>query len=213
MLTFWKWALILAVPTLLVAADEPSDQVVPNDTTIQLILLRQKSVQEELKLNAELVTKVLQFTNGEYEAWQNALKLSQDEREQKIKELQKKNQDFLADNFNEGQRKRLRQIMLQVTGLMHLTRPAVVKELNLTEEQQQKFKELQKETGIELQEIIDAKKREGRNEKLAKLRDDIDKKVEAILTDQQKDKVKELVGERFKGAILLEEPESALKDK
>jgi len=207
MRTFWKWFLVLAVPALLVAADEPSARLIPDDTTIQLILLRQKSVQEDLKLAAEVGKKVLDFTNSEYEAWQNALKLSEEEREQKIKELGKKNQDFLAESLTDGQRKRLRQIMMQVTGLMQLTRPEVVKALDLTEEQQQKAKEMLAEAGKELRDILDAKNREGRNEKLAKLRADVDKNVEALLTDQQKEKAKEVIGERFTGEIVIEEPD------
>jgi Spy/CpxP family protein refolding chaperone len=205
---FCKMTLVLAVSALLVAADDPADRMIPDDTTIQLILLRQKSVQEDLKLTAEMGQKIREFTDNEYEAWQKALKLPDEEREQKVKELQSKNESFLADNLTEDQRKRLKQIMLQITGLMQLTRPEIVKALDITEEQQEKFKALQKESGKELQEILEAKNDAGKNEKLAKLREDINKKVGDILTDQQKEKAKEYVGAPFKGEILLEGPSS-----
>ena len=53
-----------------------------------------------------------------------------------------------------------------------------------------------------------SKERESRNEKLAKLREDTRDKVRAILTDEQKEKVRELLGEPFNGAIVFEEEES-----
>jgi Spy/CpxP family protein refolding chaperone len=206
-----KRFLVLAVPALLVAADEPADQLAPNDVTVHLILLRQKSVQEALKLTPELTKKVVEFTNKEYEAFQKAMQLGEKEREAKLLELEKANQKFLADNLTAAQNKRLDQITMQVTGLQQLTRPEVVKLLSLTEAQQRKFAEMQKEARKELEGILGAKDREGRNEKLAKLRADIDQKVEAVLTREQKEKAKELVGEPFKGRLLLEGPEAAPK--
>ena len=192
----------------LVAAAQSADRHVPEGTTIELLLLRQKSVQQELKLSPELVEKVVEFTNKQHEAFRVALRLSDEERKQKLKEFDKQNKQFLTDNLTPEQRQRLVQIMLQVTGLHELNRPDVAKALNLTEEQQQKFKELQKEHRKQLVEIFQSREREGRNEKLAKLREDTRNKVQAILTDEQKEKVRELVGEPFKGAILFEEDES-----
>jgi hypothetical protein len=208
-----KWVLVLAVPVLWVAEARPQERSVPERTTIELLLLRQKSVQKELNASAELVKKVAEFTQKQHEAFQQALKQGAEERRQKLMELAKENKQFLDDNLSQDQRKRLFQITLQVTGLHELNRPEVAKGLNLTEEQQQKFKELQQEHRKQLVEIIHPKEREGRNEKLAKLREDTRDKVIAILTDEQKAKVRELVGEPFKGEIVFEEDESESKDK
>jgi hypothetical protein len=202
----WKWTVVLAVPALC-AADQPAERSVPSPTTVNLILLRQKSVQEDLKIAPELGRKIVEFTNKEFEAWQEVQKLNESEREPKIKELQNANEKFLAENLSEGQRKRLDQIRWQVTGLMLLTKPEVAKMLNLTEEQQTKFKEMQAEARGQLEQLFGPGSREGRTEKLAKLRAEIDRKVEAILTDEQKAKAKELVGERFNGELVLEGPE------
>ena len=135
--------LILAVPAMLVAADQPAENLFPDDVTVHLVLLRQKSVQEELKITAELAKKISEFTNKEYEAFQKALQLGEKEREPRLEALEKENQKFLDDNLTPAQRKRLDQITMQVTGLQQLTRPEVAKLLNLTEAQQQKFKEMQ----------------------------------------------------------------------
>jgi Spy/CpxP family protein refolding chaperone len=114
----------------------------------------------------------------------------------------------LTDNLKPAQRKRLVEITLQVTGLHELNRPDAAKALNLTEEQQQKFREMQKEHRKQLVEIFQSKERESKNEKLMKLRGDTRNKIRAILTDEQKAKVRELVGEPFKGEILFEEDKS-----
>jgi len=211
MRTFRKWALVVAVPALWVGAIQSADQHVPQGTTIELILLRQKSVQKELKLTPEVTKKVLDFTHKQHGAFMEALKLGDAERTQKFKEVEKENKQFLTDNLTPEQRKRLSQITLQVTGLHELNRPEAARALNLTEEQQQKFKDLQKEHRKQLTELMQPKAREGRNEKLAKLREDTRVKIRAILTDEQKTKVRELVGEPFKGPILFEEDESEPK--
>lgn len=207
----WKWILVLAAPALGVVSAQQAERLVPERTTIELILLRQKSVQQELKLSPEVAKKAIAFTHKQHEAFNAALKSGAEDRKQKFMELEKQNRQFLADNLTPAQRKRLFEITLQVTGLHELNRPEVAKALNLTEEQQQKFKELQKEHRKQLEEIIHPKGREGRNEKLTKLREDTRTKIRAILTDEQKQKVRELVGEPFKGEIVFEEDE--LKDK
>jgi hypothetical protein len=208
-----KWFLVLAIPALWVAAARPQERSLPERTTIELLLLRQKSVQQELKVNPALAKKVAEFTHKQREAFGEALNLGVEERRQKLMELGKENKQFLDDNLTPAQRKRLLEITLQVTGLHELNRPEVAKALNLTEEQQQKFKEMQKQHRKELAEIFQTKERESRNEKLAKLREDTRNKVRAILTDDQKTKAKELVGEPFRGEIVLEEYEPGSKGK
>jgi hypothetical protein len=208
MRTIRKWLLVLAIPALWAATARPQERFVPEGTTLELILLRQKSVQKELKLSPETIKKVMEFTTKQHDAFWEALKGGKEGRKQKLLELDKEDKQFLADNLTPEQRKRLTQITLQLTGLIELNRPEVARLLNLTEEQQQKFKELQKEHRRELVEIILPKGREGRNEKLAKLREDTRNKIRAILRVEQKVTVRELVGEPFKGEIVFEEESS-----
>ena len=207
------WAMILAVSALGFAEPPVAEFTLPSDTTVRLLLLRQKSVQEELKLSEELCKKVVEYTNKEHaEEYQKALKLNEEEREKKLNELEKEHEKFIADNLSEAQRKRLDQITMQVFCLRFLTRPKAVEVLKLSAEQQEKFKKLREEARKELAAIVEDKDPEGKNEKLAKLRADIDKKVEAILTDEQKEIARSYVGEPFKGKIVLEEPKDK-KDK
>jgi hypothetical protein len=207
MRTFWKWAVLaLTVPAGGMVAAQPADQVAPEGTTVPLLLLRQKSVQQELKLTPDVAKKVADFTSKDSEEYAEALKLHRKERRAKIEKLERENKRFLQDNLTPAQHKRLDQITLQVTGLHQLTRPEVAKVLKLTKEQQHKFREMAREDIKELRAIMNAPNRAGRNEKLAKLREDMDKRIEALLTDEQKAKVRELVGEPFKGELLFEDP-------
>ena len=201
------WAMILAISALGFAEPPAPEFALPSDTTVKLLLLRQKSVQEELKLSDELCKKITEYENKEHEAYQKALKLNEDEREKKLKEMENEHEKFITDNLSEAQRKRLDQITMQVIGLRFLTRPKAAEVLKLSAEQQEKFKQLQEEARKELAAIVEDKDPEGKNEKLAKLRADIDKKVEAILTDEQKEIARSYVGEPFKGKIVIEEPD------
>jgi Spy/CpxP family protein refolding chaperone len=207
MRTLCTLVLVLAVPAGFAAAEDKTAPIAPETTTSQLLLLRQKSVQKELKLSDEVAKKVMEFTGKESDEYGKALKLAAKERTAKFDELEKENKKFLEENLTADQRKRLEQITLQVTGLFQLTRPEVIKALNLTEEQVNKFKDLQKESRKEVEEIITATERAGKNEKLAKHREATHKKILEILTDEQKTKAKELVGERFTGELVFEEPD------
>jgi hypothetical protein len=65
MRTCSKSALALAALAVWTAAARPEEPIAPEGTTVQLLLLRQKSVQQELKLTPEVIAKVIEFTNKE----------------------------------------------------------------------------------------------------------------------------------------------------
>jgi hypothetical protein len=202
-----KWAVALVVPAVWVAtvraADEPA---VPEGTTVKLLLLRQKSVQQELGLDAATIQKIMAFTNAQSEAGKKALE--QGEAAAKVfDELARKNEQFLTDTLTPQQNKRLHQITLQFTALHQLTKPEMIKDLNLSDEQVQKIKELQKEARKALVALLYAREREGRSEKLAKLREETRMKVLDLMTDAQKTKIAEIAGPQFKGEIVFEEPD------
>jgi hypothetical protein len=203
-----QWVLVLAVSVAWVSAAQPAETVVPEGTTVQLLLLRQKSVQQELKLTPDVTKKIMEFTQKQHDAFLRVIKLGKEERGQKIKELAKKNEQFLKDTLTPGQGKRLAQITLQMTGLHQLSRPEVAKVLELTREQEKKIKAIQEETRKKLAKLIHDTSPEERKEQFEKLREETRKKVRALLTDAQKAKVKELVGEPFKGDVAIEGPES-----
>jgi hypothetical protein len=208
MRTFMKWTVVPLVLAVFGPTARPAEQGVPEGTTVKLLLLRQKSVQKELDLGADLVKKITEFTEAQSEAAGKAIKLGEAERREAFEKLGKENAKFLADNLSEKQSKRLDQITLQFTALTYLTKPETAGELKLSEEQVKKLKDLQSESRKALAELIASKEREGKNQKFAKLREDTRKKILDLLTDEQKQKVREIAGPPFEGEIVFEEHES-----
>jgi hypothetical protein len=210
MRTFIRWAVVLIVLSVFgVTARSEEEQAVPEGTTLKLLLLRQKSVQKELELDADAVKKITDFTDAQSKAAGEALKLDKAARKEAFEKLAKENEKFLADNLTAKQSKRLDQITMQFTALTQLTKPEMIKELKLSDEQVTKFKELQTEARKALVDLIKAKERAGKSEKLAKLRKETREKILAVLTDEQKEKVREIAGPPFEGEIVFEEPEGS----
>ncbi len=207
MRTVVKWALVLVIPAVVAAAARTAELTPPEGTTIKLLLLRQKSVQKELELTAEQAAKIKEFTHAQSEAARKARDLGEAERREVHQKLERQNKEFLASTLSEKQSKRLHQITMQFTALHHLTSPGLVKELNLSDEQVQKLKDLQREARKELVAILSAKEREGKKEKFAKHREETRTTILGILTDEQKRQVREISGAPFEGEILFEEEE------
>ncbi len=209
----FQWVLVLAVAGAWLPAAQAADTIVPEGTTVQLLLLRQKSVQQELKLTPEVTKKVMAFTNKQHDAFLESCKLGAAERKQKIEKMEKENQQFLKDTLTPQQDKRLIQITLQMTGLHQLSRPEIAKALELTADQKQKFAAIQEETHKKLAKLLHDTNPAERKEQFAKLRAETRDKIRAMLSTAQKAKVQELVGKPFEGDIVFEGPESVLPQK
>ena len=205
MRTFWKWAVALAVPAVWVAAAWSQEQYPPEGTTVKLLLLRQKSVQKELGVSADVAKKITEFTEHQSEAFGKAVGLAEGERKKAIAHLAEENKKFLADTLNARQGTRLDQLYLQFTAPYQLTRPEVAKALNLTEDQQKKFKDLHTEYRTQLRDILFGKDTEGRAEKYAKLREKTSTKILSILTERQQAQARERAGPPFRGEIVFEQ--------
>ena len=204
--TFMKWAVVLLVPAVLGAAAQRAEHAVAEGATVKLLLLRQKSVQKELQLDPEVVKKIMAHTDGQSQAAKKALDLGEAARKEAFENLGKQNEKFLTDTLTAQQSQRLDQIVMQFTALTQLLKPEMVKELKLSDEQVKKLKDLHTESRKALVELIEAKERAGKSEKLAKLREETRQKIMAELTDEQKTKVRDLAGPPFGGEIVVEEP-------
>jgi hypothetical protein len=211
MRTCWKWAVVLAVPAVWVAPAWSQEPALPKGTTVKLLLLRQKSVQKELGISADVAQKIMAFTDEESEAAGKALTMPEAERKKAFEELEEKNKKFLADTLNARQTTRIDQLYLQFTAPYQLTTPKAAKALNLTEDQQQKFKDLYKEYRTGMRVILFGKDTEGRAEKFAKIREKTGKAILSILTERQQAQAREVVGPPFTGELVFEEPEPAKK--
>ena len=204
---FRKWVVVLVVPAVWVATAWSVETPVPEGTTVKLLLLRQKSVQKELELGADVIKKITEFTAAQSEAAQKTANLGEAERKKEFEKLAKQNDKFLADTLAAKQSKRLDQITMQFTALHQLTKPEMVKELNLSDEQVKKFKDMQIEARKALVAVLEAPAGAGKNEKFAKLRVETSTKILTVLTDEQNKKVREMAGPPFEGEIVFEEPD------
>jgi hypothetical protein len=211
MRTYWKWAVVLAVPAICVTAALPQEPAPPEGTTIKLLLLRQKSVQKELDISADVAKKIMAFTNEQSEAAGQAIVLPEAQRKKAFEQLAEQNKKFLADTLNAKQSTRIEQLYLQFTAPYQLTRPEVAKALKLTEDQQQKLKDMHADYRKEMSEIFFGKDTQGRAEKYAKLRDKTRDKILSILTDKQQAQAKEAVGPPFMGELVFEDNELVKK--
>lgn len=159
-----------------------------------LFLLGQKSVAEELKLSDEQKTKVKELQEKQREVFQTLRDLSQEERRAKMQEMAKAVDQVLKPQ----QLKRVKQIALQQAGVRAVNDEEVAKALKVTDEQKDKIREIGRESFEKLRDI-------GFDEDKAKEREQLQKetneKMMAVLTSEQKTKLKEMEGEPFKGKI------------
>jgi hypothetical protein len=167
-----------------------------------VMLLNRPQVQEDLKLTEEQVKQVK-------EVFQKVKKEIAD-----LQDLEGPTRfDKMAAKFQEADRaagrvlrpeqgKRLKQLGLQLQGVRALLTPDVARELGLSDEQKRKIKEAQEEArkqGGKLRE--DAASRTEARKQLAGLMKANTEKVQALLTDEQRAKWKEMLGEPFKGDL------------
>lgn len=219
MSAFWKWALVLAVPAACVATARPADppaqrpghRMVAEEEVLELLLLRQKSVRDDLKMDQEEGKKVFEFTAKQHEAAEKVMALPEAEHKAKFDAMARENEHFLATHLTPEQRKRLEQISMHLAGLMWVTRPAIARDLNLTAEQKQKARQLQGEARAEVAAVIHAENRDTRRQKIEELHKANRERLMSLLTDEQKAKWKELAGPPFKGQVVFEEPEDTKK--
>ncbi|QJW93690.1 hypothetical protein [Frigoriglobus tundricola] len=203
MRTFGKWTLAIGLLVMGVSgvrSEEPTKKkIIAEEGAVELMLLRQESVQSELKLTKDQVEKIDTFSDGQWKKLQEIHKTGGDKAHAEFEELGKANRKFVHDTLKPEQHKRLVQIGLQVAGLIWVLDPHVSKELAITEAQKAKITELHKAAHKEVEEVIHSADKSKRTEKMADLRKVHRKQLLEVLTDDQKAKWKELAGEPFKG--------------
>ncbi len=113
------------------------------------------------------------------------------------KKLTKQLEEILVED---AQLKRLKQISMQVQGSRALQNPEVLKSLNITDAQKKRFEALREEMGAQMREQFQNARdmsREERQAAMQKLGEEVEKKVNDVLTKEQKAKLEELRGEKF----------------
>jgi hypothetical protein len=176
-------------------------------------LLAQEKVQKELKLNDEQVAKVKEAgekIRADMAPQWSGVRDIQDQAQRRAKstelanEADQKAREQLRDVLSREQMMRLFQIRLQVRGLVWgLNNPRLAERLQLTEEQKTKAAEIEKATQAKVAEAMSGMRdlsQEQRQEKMAgvrKIRDEAKEQALGILTDQQKEALQKMQGEKF----------------
>jgi primosomal protein N' len=166
-----------------------------------LMLITQKSVQEELKMTEDQVTKAQEALKAQFASFKGLKDLSKEERKEKMAEANKAADKAVADILKEGQVKRVKQIALQVGGVRSILRKEVASSLKLSDDQKEKIAAIEKDAGKEMRELFQGGKGEGTAAKIAALRKSTMEKAQGVLTDEQKKQWEEMTGAPFTGEI------------
>jgi len=175
-------------------------------------LLMNESVQKELKLSEDQVSKIKQVNTQLFEKHKDDFSklqdLSQEERGEKRREIGKtmstERKKELAGVLKPEQEKRLKEIWIQQRGLQAFQEVDVQKELSLTDEQKETIKVIGEDSRKDMQELMQgAGGGRGRGfspelqKKMAAVRKEAMDKAVATLKDDQKTKWKEMTGKPF----------------
>lgn len=161
-------------------------------------LLTQKSVQDELKLSEEQVKQVKEFQEKQRADRPNFQGLEREEIQKKLAERRKAESEAIAKILKPEQVKRARQIALQQQGARALNNEEVAKALNVTDEQKEKIRDIQRKSFEEMRGIGRGEEARTKIQELVKATNE---KVLGVLTAEQKTKFKEMQGKPFTGKI------------
>ncbi len=167
------------------------------------LVLRDR-IQEELKLTEEQRAKLEQHLRkllpDAMRFFQKIEGLKPQEREQELGAYRPKAHEELAavlkETLNTGQRARLRQLELQREGLFGSGE--IWKDLPVTDEQRRQFVAVIQEMKQKIEPLLEEARKGGNPDEIRprvmKLRADLQRKLEALLTDAQKKQWKEMLG-------------------
>jgi Spy/CpxP family protein refolding chaperone len=170
------------------------------------MLLRNKSVQEELKLDKDQVDKLTAaFEKFREDNKDDFAKLGRDsnasreEREAAMKKIGEGSRKVAADVLKPEQMKRLKQIQVQQEGVRAFANPEVEKDLKLTDKQKDELKTIAEDLQKQQREIFQnaGGNREEARKKMTDLRKEKMDAALKVLTDEQKKTYKELTGAHF----------------
>jgi hypothetical protein len=209
--------LVLGLAGLLVgpALAQQGTHPVPFNFSARHGLLQVKSVQEELKLSADQIKRIMELPQNVKDKHQKELQdleneLVNEERRTKFLKLHEMRQKIAdeaqkgqEDILNSEQKKRFKEIQLQVGGVQAFHHEELQKTLHLTDAQKDAIRTINSDYVENLREISRPGVRRGRDQaeendkNMAALKKASVNKVLATLSDDQKTKYKEMIGAPF----------------
>ena len=186
-----------------------------------LMLLQNEKVQKEIKLidvQIEEIKALVEDRRAEMrKRFAELENMDEGERREKRRQIFRQMQEGAAEQekkltkqieeilVEEGQMKRLNQIAVQLQGSRALNNPKVLEALGITEGQKEQLAKIREEIGQKMRKQMqeaEGKSQEERREMMrtfgAQMGKEVQEKVMGVLTDEQKNKFKELKGKEFK---------------
>jgi len=176
-------------------------------------LAKAKDVAADLKLSDEQTKKLGDLEKSSREKMTKAREEAGDDRQamgEKMREVTAETNKEVGTILSADQMKRLKQIQFQSSlktgGIMSaLNNPETQKAINLNDEQKEQLRGFGEDMRNQMREMFQGGggggDREEMQKKMTEFRESMNKKVEKMLTADQKAKIKELEGEPFKGEI------------
>lgn len=175
--------------------------------TNNLMLLQRKDVQKDLALTEDQIGKLTALQQSMMEEMRNAFQNGggggdRDAMMKQMQEMMKGFQKKVDEVLTEAQRKRLKEIGIQMQGNRAITDPEIQKALAMTDDQKAKVKALQDKS----QEAMTALFEKMRNQEIDRdeMRATMDKnnkvmdeELGKILTDAQKKALADMAGKKF----------------
>ncbi len=174
------------------------------------MLLANKSVQEELKISDDQKKELTTLQEKMREGMTKAFTDNKDDKDARTKAMKEVTDDAtksftkVADGLKDDQKKRFKQIQVQVKGIKAFEDEDVAKSLKLTDKQKDDAKakadELDKDRRAIMQELGRQATAEQRAEATKKVADMTTKATDSVissLSDDQKKTWKELTGDKF----------------
>src|SRR5262249_24947112 len=197
-------AAVLAAAVSPVAAQAPTQPRAGQAGRSPVVMLaRQQSVQEELKLTQGQINKVAEIVKALREKVEDITEADPPARMKKAMEIFAGAEKDIFALLQPAQAKRLRQIALQQQPLAQaLTRPEVAKELQLSKEQAKRVRAIRERATREVSKLSEgtASRKELR-EKRSEYAKAMQEKLLEVLTERQKARWRELLGKPFKGEL------------
>jgi hypothetical protein len=176
------------------------------------LLLSNKGVHKEIKMTSEQSDKVKRLVNEVFDKYKPDMQKARADRDQKqfaklvldsTVETRQRVNKALPDILDREQIKRVKQIQIQVNGLLSLSKPEIQKQLNLTDAQKEQIKKISDGLTTDLAEVFKdvssapLRKLPEATRKARALRDEATRKAVDTFNDDQKKTWKDMTGEKF----------------
>jgi serine/threonine protein kinase len=176
----------------------------------QVLALSQKAVQEELKLTLDQKNQIArlsdQLEEQRHRAFEDFRELGPKEQRKQLEQIAKENEKTVAGLLTSEQAKRLQQIGWQLQGALAFGDPDVVAALRLTDKQMDQILEIHEQGRRTHFEPFHHNGQEAPRNRFDELRRDENARIMKILTDDQKVRWQQLIGEAFEGEVLFAPP-------